>query len=133
MKISINEPQPQKNAESNQDNNNSEEKLLLKDMGFEEELINTIYKNMHPINLQEALDYLNKNEKGQFTHSFLINEKNVCTICGLGRKDHESDTVFVDQLDEDIIDEDNLNTSLFFFNDLLNDLKLVFPAVLFFI
>ena len=120
VKISINEPQPQKNTESNQDNNNSEEKLLLKDMGFEEELINAIYQNMHPINLQEALDYLNKNEKGQFTHSFLINEKNVCTICGLGRKDHESDTVFVDQLDEDIIEEDNLNTSLFFFNDLLN-------------
>ena len=84
-------------------------------MGFEPDLVEIIYKNMNPIDLQEALDYLNKNEKGQFTHSFLINEKNVCTICGLGRKDHESDTVFVDQLDEDIIEEDNLNTSLFFF------------------
>ena len=73
----------------------AEEKELLKGMGFEPDLIDIIYKNMNPIDLQEALDYLNKNEKGQFTHSYLVNENNVCTICGKGRSAHESDTLFV--------------------------------------
>ena len=49
---------------------NIEEKQLLYDMGFKFSLINTIFNNMHPIDLQEALDYLNKNEKGKFTHSY---------------------------------------------------------------
>ena len=87
----------------------SEEKQLLKDMGFEEDLINTIYNNMHPIDLQEALDYLNKNERGQFTHSFLINENNVCTICGKGRNAHESDTLFVENNNEDNNNNENID------------------------
>ena len=87
----------------------SEEKQLLKDMGFEEDLINTIYNNMHPIDLQEALDYLNKNERGQFTHSFLINENNVCTICGKGRNAHESDTLFIEDNNEDNNNNENID------------------------
>ena len=87
----------------------SKEKQLLKDMGFEEDLINTIYNNMHPIDLQEALDYLNKNERGQFTHSFLINENNVCTICGKGRNAHESDTLFVEDNNEDNNNNENID------------------------
>ena len=102
----------------NKDNNNtptftgekSEEKNILKDMGFEEDIINTIYKNMNPVDLQEALDYLNKNEKGKFTHSYLVNENNVCTICGKGRSEHESDVLFVENdnpnHDEYISDDD---------------------------
>ena len=93
----------------------TQEKELLKVMGFEEDLIDIIYKNMNPIDLQEALDYLNKNEKGQFTHSFLINEHNVCTICGKGRIAHESDTLFVDNND-DILDDVDEN------NDFIGDL-----------
>jgi len=76
--------------------NRSEEKQMLVDMGFEVDLINTIYKNMNPVDLQEALDFLNKNEKGKFTHSYLVNENNVCTICGKGRSEHESDVLFVE-------------------------------------
>ena len=64
---------------------------------------------MHPIDLQEALDYLNKNERGQFTHSFLINENNVCTICGKGRNAHESDTLFVEDNNEDNNDNENID------------------------
>ena len=82
----------------------SEEKELLKGMGFESDLVDIIYKNMNPIDIQEALDFLNKNEKGQFTHSYLVNENNVCTICGKGRNAHESDTIFVE-------DDDNLSGS----------------------
>ena len=47
------------------------EKQLLYEMGFKSNLINTIYNNMHPIDLQEALDYLNKNDQGRFTHSYI--------------------------------------------------------------
>ena len=78
----------------------SEEKELLKGMGFEPDLVDIIYKNMNPIDIQEALDFLNKNEKGQFTHSYLVNENNVCTICGKGRNAHESDTLFVEDNDD---------------------------------
>ena len=100
----------------------SEEKELLKGMGFEEDLINTIYKNMNPIDLQEALDFLNKNEKGQFTHSFLINENNICTICGKGRDAHESDTLFIEDTDNSLEDDDEKND---FIDDLLGHRKSV--------
>ena len=110
----------------NKDNNNtptftgekSEEKSILKDMGFEEDIINTIYKNMNPVDLQEALDYLNKNEKGKFTHSYLVNENNVCTICGKGRSEHESDVLFVenDNPNDEYISDDDEN------DDFLDDL-----------
>ena len=92
----------------------AEEKQLLKAMGFEEDLINTIYNNMNPIDLQEALDYLNKNEKGKFTHSFLINQNNVCTICGKGRYEHESDTLFLEDNNNELNDDEN--------NDFIDDL-----------
>jgi hypothetical protein len=94
----------------------AEEKELLKGMGFEEDLINAIYNNMNPIDIQEALDFLNKNEKGKFTHSFLINEKNVCTICGKGRSEHESDTLFVEDNDNLSLDDEDEK------NDFLDDL-----------
>ena len=94
----------------------SEEKELLKGMGFEPNLIDIIYKNMNPIDLQEALDYLNKNEKGKFTHSYLVNDNNVCTICGKGRDAHESDTLFVENNDDLSGDEDENND---FVNDIL--------------
>ena len=42
----------------------TEEKEFLKGMGFEPDLVETIYKNINPIDLQEALDFLNKNQKG---------------------------------------------------------------------
>ena len=100
--ININEDLLDKNKSSSSQmtptftGDRSEERELLKGMGFEEDMINTIYKNMNPIDIQEAIDFLNKNERGQFTHSFLINENNVCTICGKGRNAHESDLVFVE-------------------------------------
>ena len=96
----------------------SEEKQLLHEMGFEEDLINTIFKNMNPIDLQEALDYLNKNEKGKFTHSYLVNEKNVCTICGRGRNEHESDVLFVENRKNSLSFSDDEEEN----DDLLDDL-----------
>ena len=75
---------------------NAEEKQMLYDMGFKSQLINTIYNNIHPIDLQEALDYLNKNDKGKFTHSYIENERFVCSICNQGRYAHENTALFVD-------------------------------------
>ena len=75
---------------------NIEEKQMLYDMGFKSQLINTIYNNMHPIDLQEALDYLNKNDKGKFTHSYIENERLICAICSQGRDAHENTALFLD-------------------------------------
>ena len=77
---------------------NAEEKQMLYDMGFKSQLINTIYNNIHPIDLQEALDYLNKNDKGKFTHSYIENERFVCSICNQGRYAHENTALFVDNI-----------------------------------
>ena len=85
----------------------TEEKELLKGMGFEPDLVEIIYKNMNPMDLQEALDYLNKNEKGQFTRSYLVDENNVCAMCGKGRNAHESDTLFVENDNNDILEEND--------------------------
>ena len=75
---------------------NIEEKQMLYDMGFKSQLINTIYNNIHPADIQEALDYLNKNDKGKFTHSYIENERFICTICSQGRGAHENTAIFLD-------------------------------------
>ena len=58
-----------------------EEKNMLIGMGFNEDLITKIYKNIHPVNIQEAIDYMNKDDNNKFIHSFIPNDKNVCLIC----------------------------------------------------
>ena len=75
---------------------NIEEKKMLYDMGFKFQLINTIYNNMHPVDIQEALDYLNKNDKGKFTHSYLENDRFICAICSQGRDAHENTALFME-------------------------------------
>ena len=65
-----------------------EEKKSLKEMGFKEDLINKIYNNIHPLSLQEALDYLNKDDKDKFIHSFVPNDRNICLICEEKRDAH---------------------------------------------
>ena len=77
---------------------NIKEKQLLYDMGFKSNLINTIFNNMHPADLQEALDYLNKNDKGKFTHSYIENERFICAICSQGKDAHENTALFYDNL-----------------------------------
>ena len=78
----------------------NDDKATLESMGFPKELIDKIYSVMHPESLDEALDYLNKNDKDKFTHSFIPNNgSNVCSICGYKRSDHD-----VAEIDDDIID-----------------------------
>ena len=78
-----------------------EEKKLLISMGFKEDLIAKVYKNIHPVNLQEALDYLNKNENDKFIHSFIPNDRNVCLICEEKQSAHAGEISKDD--DDDII------------------------------
>ena len=79
----------------------NDDKATLESMGFPRDLIDKIYSVMHPESLDEALDYLNKNDKDKFTHSYIPNNtSNVCSICGYKRSDHD-----VAGLDDDIIDD----------------------------
>jgi hypothetical protein len=79
--------------------NPNDDKATLESMGFPKDLIDKIYSVMHPENLEEALDYLNKNDKDKFTHSYIPNNTtNVCSICGYKRSDHA-----VDDIDDIII------------------------------
>ena len=77
----------------------TEEKSLLISMGFNEDLINKIYKNIHPVNLQEALDYLNIDSNNKFIHSFIPNDRNVCLICEEKRNAHSSESSKIDEED----------------------------------
>ena len=88
---------------------NAADKQMLYDMGFKYNLINTIYNNMHPADLQEALDYLNKNEQGKFTHSYIENERFICAICSQARNAHENTALFLDNLNTNT--NTNLNTN----------------------
>ena len=68
-----------------------DQKTLIS-MGFNESLINKVYKNIRPVNLQEAIDYLNTDENNKFIHSFIPNEKNLCLICEESQYKHAGET-----------------------------------------
>ena len=89
---------------------NVEDKQMLYDMGFKSQLINTIYDNIHPVNISEALDYLNKNDKGKFTHSYIENDRFVCSICSQGRYAHENTALFIENNNQIDITGTNTNT-----------------------
>ena len=88
--ISVEEKKEEENTsnENNDDNPLNDNKVLLESMGFSRPLIDKIYSVMHPESIEEALDYLNKNDKDKFTHSYIPNNFNVCSICGYKRSDH---------------------------------------------
>ena len=67
------------------------EKKSLEDMGFPRALIDKIYAVIRPANIEEALDYLSRNEKDKFTHSYMPNASNVCSICGYKSSEHQMD------------------------------------------
>ena len=75
----------------------NDDKATLESMGFARDLIDKIYSVMHPESLDEALDYLNKNDKDKFTHSYIQdNTSNVCSICGYKRSDHDIGGIDID-------------------------------------
>ena len=57
------------------------DKLALIKMGYDKDLVDIIYKNVYPVNIDEALDYLYKNEYNNFIHSYISSSLGVCAIC----------------------------------------------------
>ena len=99
-------------------NNEDDNKNILINMGFEASLVTTIFNNIHPIDIDEALAYLNKNDNGLFTHSYIVNERFVCAICGKGRGAHQNEAYFLETTNNNNSFEDEDNN--LFTNNLLN-------------
>ena len=96
--ISLQVSNDKKEDENNQTKNDIpiDEKASLENMGYPRALIDRIYSVIHPQNIEEALDYLNKNDNDKFTHSYIPNESNFCSICGYKRSDHDIDEFILD-------------------------------------
>ena len=96
--ISLQVSNDKKEDENNQTKNDIQidEKASLENMGYPRALIDRIYSVIHPQNIEEALDYLNKNDNDKFTHSYIPNESNFCSICGYKRSDHDIDEFIFD-------------------------------------
>ena len=56
-------------------------KSSLIKIGYNKDLVDTIYKNVHPVNVDEALDYLYKNSNNLFTHTYISTKYGKCAIC----------------------------------------------------
>ena len=92
---------------------------ILIDMGFDIQLVTTICNNIHPIDVQEALDYLNENDQGLFTHSYIPNERFVCSICGKGRGAHQNEAHFLEE------NNNNEDFDLFIDNEIDNNINIL--------
>ena len=64
------------------------DKLSLEEMGFDRNLIDLIYRNAYPVNIDEALDYLYKNDENLFIHSYITTISGNCAICGEKESSH---------------------------------------------
>ena len=93
LQVKDNENIQEQKIDESDDSPHSNDKNLLESMGFPRNLIDRIYSVMHPVNIEEALDYLNKNDKDKFTHSYLEDQSHLCSICGCKRSEHEIDDI----------------------------------------
>lgn len=59
----------------------AQDKEELVKLGYPKATIDLIYKNICPVNIDEALDYLYKNSMGQYIHTYIPNSQNKCAIC----------------------------------------------------
>ena len=80
---------------------NAQDKLLLIDMGFNAQLVDRIYRKVFPTNIEEALDYLQKNDNDKFIHSYIADNLNVCAICGNIRSAHAGESDLLDLIARD--------------------------------
>ena len=95
IKLDVNDDEKIKEAKIDESDEtpHSSDKNILESMGFPRNLIDRIYSVMHPANIEEALDYLSKNDKDKFTHSYLADQSNLCSICGCKRSEHSIDDI----------------------------------------
>ena len=85
---------------------------LLRDMGYENKMINKVYILLHPETLERAIDFMTEID-GVMQHDFFENndkskDRNLCFICGKGRRFH------LDHIPEEFLENNNLD---FNFND----------------
>ena len=66
----------------------SSDKKILEEKGYGINLIDTIYRNVYPVNIDEALDYLYKNEQNLFTHPYISTSSGLCAICEQNSTSH---------------------------------------------
>ena len=100
IKISVagnNTPLPTNSTGTDTQNETEQDKLLLIDMGFDKLLVNKIYSTVFPQNIDEAIDYLQKDKNDKFTHSYIANTLNVCSICGKLRTAHANESLLMEQ------------------------------------
>ena len=74
---------------------NAQDKLLLVDMGFDRGLVDRIYRTVFPTNIDEALDYVQKDNNDKFIHSYIANNLNLCSICGYSRLSHAGESLLI--------------------------------------
>jgi hypothetical protein len=76
------------------------DKLALTKMGYDKKLVDIIYKNAYPVNIDEALDYLYKNEHDDFIHSFIYTTNGLCAICEQEEEKHSGSKVYIKEKEE---------------------------------
>ena len=54
------------------------------------------------MNIQEAIDYINKDDNNKFIHSFIPNNKDICLICEEKRNAHAGETFDFNDNDKDV-------------------------------
>ena len=75
----------------------SQDKNILVDMGFDKALVDKIYQTVYPANVEEALDYVQKDENDKFIHSYIPNNLSVCSICGNIRALHAGESLAIER------------------------------------
>ena len=93
----INSNNQQTSIVNNESDKTIQDKLLLVDMGFDKILVDKIYQTIYPMNIEEALDYLQKDNNNKFIHSYMPNNLNVCSICGNARATHAGESLLIER------------------------------------
>ena len=77
------------------------DKSALIDMGYNKILVDNIYKNVYPVNIDEALDYLYKDNSDKFTHTFISSSSSgLCSICLESESSHSNSKQFINEKEE---------------------------------
>ena len=88
----------------------AQDKLLLVDMGFDKLLVDRIYSRVFPTNLEDALDYLQKDDNDKYTHSYIADDLGLCSICGKIRSVHAGESLSIEK-EREIETQLNINSN----------------------
>ena len=77
----------------------SDKSALIK-MGYDKDLVDIIYRNVYPVNIDEALDYLFKNENDEFMHSYIASSSGLCSICEQMESSHSKNIKNIKEKEE---------------------------------